>query len=80
MASAREPGRTDAGSRIIKAAPDVIYRALIGPVAMASWCPPQGMRGEDLAFDAREGGTFRMAFIYESDEARGKTIGKADVF
>ncbi|MDH4986626.1 hypothetical protein QEZ47_14020 [Aminobacter anthyllidis] len=80
MASAREPGRTDTGSRIIKAAPDIIYRAPIEPAAMASWRPPQGMRGEDLTFDAREGGTFRMAFIYDGDEARGKTIDNADVF
>ncbi|GAA2837312.1 uncharacterized protein YndB with AHSA1/START domain [Aminobacter aminovorans] len=80
MAGAQELGRTDTGSRIIKAAPDVIYRALIEPQAVASWRPPQGMRGEVLAFDAREGGIFRMAFIYEGDSGHGKTTDNADFF
>lgn len=80
MTGAREPRRTDAGSRIIKAAADVIYRALVEPAAMASWRPPQGMRGKVLAFDAREGGTFRMALIYEGDGGHGKTTDNADVF
>jgi uncharacterized protein YndB with AHSA1/START domain len=38
------------------------------------------MRGEILAFDTREGGTFRMAFIYEGDGGHGKTTDNADVF
>lgn len=80
MAGGGETRRTDAGSRLIKAAPDVIYQALIEPEAVASWRPPQGMRGEVLAFDAREGGTFRMAFIYEDDGGHGKTTDNADVF
>lgn len=80
MAGTQEPRRTDTGSRIIKAAPDVVYRALVDPAAVASWRPPMGMRGEVLAFDAREGGTFRMAFIYEDDGGHGKTTDNADVF
>ncbi|MDR7221132.1 SRPBCC family protein [Aminobacter aminovorans] len=80
MAGGGETRRTDAGSRLIKAAPDVIYQALIEPEAVASWRPPQGMRGEVLAFDAREGGTFRMAFIYEDGGGHGKTTDNADVF
>ncbi|BBD35603.1 ATPase [Aminobacter sp. Y103A] len=80
MAGAGEHGRTDTGSRLIKATPDIIYRALIEPQAVASWRPPQGMRGKVLAFDAREGGTFRMAFIYEDEHGHGKTTDNADVF
>ncbi len=38
------------------------------------------MRVEVLAFDAREGGTFRMAFIYEGDGGHGRTTDNADVF
>lgn len=80
MAGSGETRRTDTGSRVINAAPNVIYRALVEPAAMASWRPPQGMRGEVLAFDAHEGGTFRMAFIYEGDGGHGKTTDNADVF
>ncbi|KQU63983.1 ATPase [Aminobacter sp. DSM 101952] len=80
MASTEQTRRTDTGSRLIKAAPSVIYRALVEPEAVASWRPPKGMRGEVLAFDAREGGSFRMAFIYEEAGSHGKTSDNADVF
>lgn len=72
--------RTDTGSRLIKASAETIYRALVDPEAVASWRPPQGMRAEILAFEPREGGTFRMAFIYEDAGSHGKTSDKADVF
>lgn len=75
-----EPRRTDTGSRLIKASPATIYAALVDPEAVASWRPPQGMRAEILAFEPREGGTFRMAFIYEDAESRGKTSDNVDVF
>jgi len=80
MPDSGETRRTDTGSRLIKAAPDVVYRALIEPRAVTIWRPPKGMRGEVLAFDAREGGTFRMAFVYENDGGHGKTTDNADVF
>lgn len=80
MPKAREERRTDIGSRIIKAPPAIVYRALVDPKAVASWRPPKGMRAEILAFDPREGGTFRMAFIYEGAGSRGKTSDNADVF
>ncbi|WP_395448591.1 SRPBCC family protein [Aminobacter sp. UC22_36] len=80
MATTSGTRRTDSGSRLIKASPETIYHALLDPQAVASWRPPQGMRGEVLAFDAREGGTFRMAFIYEGDGGHGKTTDNADVF
>ena len=72
--------RTDTGSRLIKASAETIYRALVDPEAVASWRPPQGMRAEILAFEPREGGTFRMAFIYEDAGSHGKTSDNADVF
>lgn len=76
----QETRRTDTGSRIINASPATIYRALVDPEAVASWRPPAGMRAEILAFDASEGGTFRMAFIYEDAGSHGKTSDNADVF
>lgn len=72
-------GRTDRASRRIEAEPDRIYRALTDPQAIVSWRPPKGMRGEMLAFDAREGGTYRMALIYEDQSIQGKSSGNVDV-
>ncbi len=72
--------RTDTGSRIIRASPETVYRALVEADAVASWRPPQGMRAEILAFDPREGGTYRMAFIYEDAGSHGKSRDNADVF
>lgn len=80
MTATSETRRTDSGSRLIKALPETIYRALIDPQAVARWRPPQGMRAEVLAFDPREGGIFRMAFIYEDAGSHGKTTDDADVF
>jgi uncharacterized protein YndB with AHSA1/START domain len=76
------PGRTDSASRVIKASPQRIYRALIDPDAVTTWRPPKGMTVKIYDFDPREGGTFRMAFIYrETGHAvGGKTSEHADVF
>ncbi|PSJ60335.1 SRPBCC family protein [Pseudaminobacter soli (ex Li et al. 2025)] len=75
-------GRTDTASRIIRATPHTIYRALLDPEAIVRWRPPAGMKAQVYAFDAREGGTFRMSFSYAdaSHEVRGKTSDDADVF
>lgn len=72
-------GRTDRASRRIEAEPTRIYRALTDPQAIVSWRPPKGMRGEMLAFDAREGGAYRMALIYEDQSIQGKSSGNVDV-
>lgn len=71
--------RTDTASRVIRATPEAVHEALLDPAAVAAWHPPAGMRGEILAFDARPGGTCRMALIYEDATARGKTSASADV-
>ncbi|MCC7253988.1 SRPBCC family protein [Hyphomicrobium sp.] len=73
-------GRTDSASRVIAAPPATIYQALVDPHAVAAWRPPKGMRGEIFAFEARQGGTYRMALIYESNPAsRGKSCANTDV-
>jgi uncharacterized protein YndB with AHSA1/START domain len=75
-------GRTDSASRVIRAAPQSLYQALLDPVAVAAWRPPQGMKAEIYAFDAREGGRFRMALVYEAADQqpmRGKTSETADL-
>lgn len=81
MAKAAGRGRVDSASRIIKAPPHTIYRALIDPEAIAAWRPPEGMKGEMLAFEGREGGLYRMSLTYIGTEhdLRGKTTEHADV-
>lgn len=71
--------RTDTASRVIRAAPQTIYKALLDPEAVATWRPPRGMTGKIYAFEPRAGGTFRMALIYEDQTARGKTSEHVDV-
>jgi uncharacterized protein YndB with AHSA1/START domain len=72
--------RTDTGSRVIKAPAEKIYAAHLDPKSIAEWRPPHGMRAEIYAFDGREGGGYRMAFVYEDASVRGKTTEHADVF
>jgi uncharacterized protein YndB with AHSA1/START domain len=72
--------RTDVASRVIRASPQAIYAAHLDPKAVATWRPPQGMRAEIYAFDAREGGGYRIAFVYEDASVRGKSTEHADVF
>ena len=75
-------GRTDTGSRIIRATPQALYQAHVNPQALAQWRAPAGMRVEIYNFEPRVGGGYRMALVYESDDpaVRGKTSEKADVF
>jgi uncharacterized protein YndB with AHSA1/START domain len=67
--------RTDTASRIIKATPQRIYDAFLDPNSVASWRPPKGMTARIYAFEAREGGRYRMAFLYKDakHQARSKT-------
>jgi uncharacterized protein YndB with AHSA1/START domain len=71
--------RIDTGSRIIKASPDALYAAFLDREAVATWRPPEGMSAEIYEFDPREGGGYRMAFVYAQAGA-GKTTADADVF
>lgn len=78
MANAR---RTDSASRLINASPQTIYRAFVDPEAWVKWLPPSGMTGRMLAFDLREGGSYRMALTYVRLDPgmRGKTSADMDV-
>ena len=49
--------------RVLKAAPEKIYRAFTDANAMASWLPPYGFVCVVHSLDARVGGTFKMSFI-----------------
>ncbi len=73
-------GASTCVSRIIKAPRKAVYQAFLDPVAVAVWLPPESMRGVVHAFDAREGGKFRMSLIYEDAQhpASGKTSEDTD--
>jgi len=48
--------------RVLRAAPDKVYRAFVEPVAMAKWIPPYGFSCTVHHMEVRVGGTFRMTF------------------
>ena len=48
--------------RVLRAAPEKVYRAFLDPDAMAKWLPPNGFTGKVHALEARVGGSHRMSF------------------
>ncbi|WMT87885.1 SRPBCC family protein [Pelagibacterium sp. 26DY04] len=73
-------GRTDTASRLIHASPELVYAAMIDPDALVAWLPPEGMRGVMHAFDAREGGGYRMELIYgDPAPASAKSTENSDI-
>ena len=57
-----------------------MYRALLDADAVQQWMVPDGMTSEVHAFDAREGGTFRISLTYEEPTTAGKTSAQTDTF
>src|SRR5688572_26172508 len=51
-------------SRIIRAPRAAIYRAMLDPTSVEKWRVPKGMTCEVHAFDARQGGAFRVSLTY----------------
>lgn len=48
--------------RVIRAAPEKVYRAFLDSAAMAKWLPPYGFTCSVDQMDVRVGGRFHMAF------------------
>lgn len=48
--------------RVLRAAPERVYRAFIDPDAMVKWLPPNGFTARIDSMDARVGGSYRMSF------------------
>src|SRR6187200_223366 len=48
--------------RVLRAAPETIYRAFLDPEAKAKWLPPNGFTGKVHEMDAKVGGRYRMSF------------------
>jgi uncharacterized protein YndB with AHSA1/START domain len=48
--------------RVLRAAPERVYRAFLDADAMAKWLPPYGFTGKVHHLDAKVGGTHKMSF------------------
>lgn len=48
--------------RVLRAAPERVYRAFLDADAMAKWLPPDGFTGKVHQMDAKVGGRHRMSF------------------
>jgi len=48
--------------RVLRAAPERVYRAFLDADAMAKWLPPNGFTGKVHQLEARVGGTYKMSF------------------
>jgi uncharacterized protein YndB with AHSA1/START domain len=48
--------------RVLRAAPDKVYRAFLDPDAMVKWLPPNGFTARVHQMDAKVGGKHRMSF------------------
>jgi len=72
--------RVDAAERLIPAAPEKVFAALLDPVALASWLPPEGMTGWVEHFDPEPGGRYRLVLTYtDTGGAPGKSTDDTDV-
>ncbi len=48
--------------RVLRAAPERVYRAFLDADAMGKWLPPNGFTGKVHHLDAKVGGTHKMSF------------------
>jgi uncharacterized protein YndB with AHSA1/START domain len=66
--------------RHVNAPRAIVYRALLDARAVATWMVPTGMTSQVHAFDAREGGSFRISLTYDAPTGTGKTTAQTDTF
>jgi uncharacterized protein YndB with AHSA1/START domain len=67
-------------SRRINVPRSIVYQALLNARAVAKWMVPDGMTSHVHAFDAREGGSFRISLTYGAPTDAGKTTAQTDTF
>lgn len=48
--------------RVLRAAPEKVYRAFLDPDALVKWIPPNGYTAKVHHMDARVGGSYKMSF------------------
>ena len=58
----------------------IVYRALLDARAVVKWKVPSGMTCHVHAFDAREGGSFRISLTYAAPTGTGKTTAHTDTY
>jgi uncharacterized protein YndB with AHSA1/START domain len=63
------PGGTVRLHRVLRASPELVYRAFLDADAMSKWLPPNGFTGKVHELDARVGGRYRMSFTNFSSGA-----------
>ena len=66
--------------RHLNAPRSTVYHALVDARAVAVWMVPVGMKSHVHAFDAREGGLFRISLSYDDPARAGKTAGHTDTY
>jgi len=67
-------------SRRMNAPRAIVYRVLLDARAIATWKVPTGMTSHVHAFDAREGGSFRISLTYDEPTGTGKTTAHTDTY
>lgn len=67
-------------TRHIRASRDRVYQALLDPAAVQRWQVPESMTSHVHAFDAREGGEFRISLTYDAPTGTGKTSAHTDTY
>jgi uncharacterized protein YndB with AHSA1/START domain len=58
----------------------IVYQALLDARAVATWMVPTGMTSHVHAFEAREGGSFRISLTYDAPTGTGKTTAQTDTY
>jgi uncharacterized protein YndB with AHSA1/START domain len=64
----------------IQAPRSKVYAALLDAEAIARWKVPDGMTCQVHAFDAREGGSFRISLTYDAPTGTGKSTAHTDTY
>jgi uncharacterized protein YndB with AHSA1/START domain len=57
-----------------------VYHVLLDARAVATWMVPTGMTSDVHAFDAREGGSFRISLTYDEPTGTGKTTAHTETY
>lgn len=60
--AASSAGNTVRLHRVLKAPPEVVYKAFVDPQALVKWNPPHGFTATVHEMDVRVGGKYRMSF------------------
>ncbi|GAA1424222.1 SRPBCC domain-containing protein [Agrococcus citreus] len=74
---AEQGARVDRAGTVVGVAPQRVYEALLDPVALAAWLPPEGATGTIEQMDAREGGGFRAVLRF-AEPSDPKTTDDSD--